>query len=160
MVGAINMGSQNITNVNTLSVSKLTATTIDPLYNIKGINYSTFAPSFAGGVKEEYTGKIKVIRSNYAKEYEAIIDFSELEEGSDLWVWRQVINFNKDSVEVVATPYGKFAQVYYIIDGNKLIFRADKAVEISYRLTAKRFDWREWPTRAVDQTISGLKVVY
>jgi hypothetical protein len=160
MAGAINMGSQNITNVNTLSVSKLTATTIDPLYNIKGINYSTFAPSFAGGVKEEYTGKIKVIKLNYAREYEAIIDFSEVEEGSDLWVWRQVINFNKDAVEVVATPYGKFAQVYYLIDGNKLIFRADKAVEISYRLTAKRFDWREWPTRAVDQTISGLKVVY
>jgi len=160
MTGAINMGNNNISNINTLTVSKLTATTIDPLYNIKGINYSTFAPSISGGVKEEYTGKIRVNKLNYAKEYEAVIDFSKIEEGSDLWVWRRVVDFHKESVDVVATPYGKFAQIYYLIDDDKIIFRSDRAVEISYRLTAKRFDWRDWPTRAKDQSVSGLKIAY
>lgn len=156
MTGAINMGSNNISNVNTLTVTKLTATTIDPLYTIKGVNYSTFAPSVAGGVKEECVGKIKISKLNAMKEYEAVIDFSVATEGSDLWVWRQVIDFNKDSVDVVITPYGEFAHVYYVISDNKLIFRADKAVEISYRLIAKRYDWRDWPTRSLDQTTPGV----
>ena len=160
MTGAINMGNNNISNINTLTVNKLNATTIDPLYNIKGINYSTFAPSIAGGVKEEYTGKIKIVKLNVAQEYEAVIDFADIEEGSDLWLWRQVIDFNKDSVDVAVTPYGRFARVYYMIYGNKLIFRADSAIEISYRLTAKRFDWRDWPTRSNDQTTPGLKIEY
>ncbi|MDP2944449.1 MAG: hypothetical protein Q8N57_02650, partial [bacterium] len=158
MAGAINMGNNNISNVNTLTVTKLTATTIDPLYTIKGINYSTFAPSIAGGVKEECIGKIKISKLNAVKEYEAVIDFSAATEGSDLWVWRQVIDFNKDSVDVVITPYGEFARVYYVIDNNKLIFRSDKAVEISYRLIAKRYDWRDWPTRPEDQTTPGVVI--
>ncbi len=160
MTGAINMGNNNITNLNNLTVTKITATTIDPLYTIKGVNYSTFAPSLAGGVKEEYTGKIGIYKPIATKEYEAVIDFTAVKEGSDLWLWRQVIDYDKDSVDVAITPYGRFAQVYYLIDGNKLIFRADKAVEISYRLTAKRFDWRAWPTRSNDQATPGLKVEY
>jgi hypothetical protein len=160
MTGSIDMGNNNITNLNNLTVNKITATTIDPLYNIKGINYSTFAPSIAGGVKEEYTGKIGIYKPIATHEYEAVIDFSAVKEGSDLWLWRQVIDYDKSSVDVAIAPYGRFAQVYYLVDGNKLIFRSDKAVEVSYRLTAKRFDWRDWPTLSNDQTTSGLKVDY
>ncbi len=155
MTGAIDMGSQNMTNLNNLTVNKITATTIDPLYNIGGINYSTFAPSIAGGVKEEYVGKAKISELN-GKEYEVVIDFSQVKKGGDLWVWRQVVEFNKEAVEVAITPYGKFAQVYYFIDNNKLIFRADKPVEISYRLIAKRYDWRDWPTLSLDQETQGV----
>ncbi len=160
MAGAINMGNNNITNLNSLTVNKITATTIDPLYTIKGINYSTFAPSIAGGVKEEYTGKIGIYKLIATKEYEATIDFAAVKEGSDLWLWHQVVDYDKDSVDVAVTPYGRSAQVYYLVDGNKLIFRSDKAVEISYRLTAKRFDWRDWPTLSNDQTTRGLEIEY
>jgi Flp pilus assembly protein CpaB len=31
------------------------------------------------------------------------------------------------------------------------VLKADRPVEVSYRLTAKRFDWKEWPTKAIDQ---------
>ena len=38
------------------------------------------------------------------------------------------------------------ADIYYFIEGNKIIFRGDKQVEFSYRLTGNRHDWRKWPT--------------
>ena len=134
-----------------LTLSKLTASTIDPLYRVKGINYSSFAPSIVGGVKEEYVGRIYVNK-------EAIIDFDKEKAGSDLWVWRQVVDFNRDNVEILMTPYGQFAQVYYLIKGNKIIFRSDRPVEVSYRLIGKRFDWAKWPTLSPDQETAGYEV--
>ncbi len=146
MGGDINMGSNNITNL-----TKLTVNTIDPLYNIKGVNYSTFAASIVGGVKEEYVGRIKLARLVDGGEYEAVVDFDQVKEGSDLWVWRHTVDFSADNVQVLITPYGGFAEVYYQINGNSLVLRADRPADISYRLIGKRLDWRQWPTRAKDQ---------
>jgi hypothetical protein len=153
----IDMGSRGNSTSDIKGVNKLTVVTIDPLYNINGVKYSTFASSIAGGVKEEYVGKIN-ISARAGKEYEAVIDFSQVPEGSDLWVWRSVIDFSPDNVEVFLTPYGQAAVAYYIIEGNKLIFRADRPVAVSYRLIGKRFDWAKWPTLAPDQTEKGLEV--
>ena len=159
MTGPINMGAQNISNVNTLTVTKLNATTIDPLYKINGVNYATFAPSIAGGVKEEYSGQAKISRYVAAdREYEFSLDFDKIEVGDDLWVWRRVVDFSRDNVEVLVTPYGKFAQVYYSLEDNKLIFHADRPVEISYRLTGKRYDWMNWPTKSLDQESAGVLI--
>jgi len=143
----LNMGGYDIINVN-----KLTVDVIDPLYNIKGVNYSTFAPSIAGGLKEEYVDNFKIDTYRPGLGYEGVIDFSDLKVGSDLWVWRQVIDFSPENVQVFLTPYGGFAQTYYLIRDNKLIFRSDKPISVSYRLIGKRFDWRAWPTRANNQT--------
>lgn len=151
--GSVNMNNNNITNINKIYVG-----TIDPLYKIKGINYATYAASVAGGVKEEYVGRLAITRKASAKEYEAAIDFSKAAEGSDLWLWRKIVDFNADNVEVIATPYGRAAQVYYIIEGERIIFRSDRPAEISYRLTGKRFDWREWPTVSEDQALQGREV--
>ena len=139
-------GTANVTGIN-----KITVNTVDPLYNIFGTNYSSFAPSVVGGVKEEVVGKIN-LDTKVGNEYQAIINFDTQTKGSDLWVWHNVIDFNKDNVEAVITPYGGFANTYYYINGNSLIFKSDRPVEISYRLLAKRFDWQKWPTLAVDQT--------
>lgn len=160
MTGSIDMGNNNITNMYDLTVGhKLTVSTIDPLYYINGVNYSTFASSIAGGVKEECVGKIKLEKkAEKTGEFEAIINFSDLAEGSDLWVWRKIVDFSKDNVDIAITPYGQFASVYYLIDGNKLIFRSDRAVEISYRLIGKRFDWRLWPTRPEEQNGQGTLI--
>jgi hypothetical protein len=145
--GALNMGGNNITNIN-----KLTVNTIDPLYNIQGVNYSTFASSIAGGVKEEYIGRAKINNLTSDGEREYVVDFDKQPVGSDLWVWRKTVDFSSDNVEILTTPYGSFAQVYYKIEGNKIIFRADRATEISYRLSGRRVDWMKWPTKALDQT--------
>ena len=154
LTGALNMNNQNITGVN-----KLTVGAIDPLYSINGTKYSTYAASIVGGIREEYAGKISLNHKNPATgEYEATIDFANLTSGSDLWIWRKVVDFNKDNVEVSFAPYGRSAQAYYLINGNKLIFRADRRVEISYRLAGKRFDWRNWPTLATDQAEQGIEV--
>jgi hypothetical protein len=144
--GNLNMGGNNITNIN-----KLTVNTIDPLYNIQGINYSTFASSIAGGVKEEYVGRVKINNLASDGEREYVVDFNDLPVGSDLWVWRKTVDFSADNVEILMTPLGGFAQVYYKIEDNKIIFRADKATEISYRLSGRRVDWMKWPTKALDQ---------
>jgi hypothetical protein len=145
--GNLNMGGNNILNIN-----KLTVNTIDPLYNIQGTNYSTFAASIAGGVKEEYIGRVKINKLSADGEREYVVDFDNLAIGSDLWVWRKTVDFSADNVEVIATPYGSFAQVYYKIEDNKIIFRADRPTTISYRLSGRRVDWRKWPTKALDQT--------
>ncbi|HDY73071.1 MAG TPA: hypothetical protein ENH86_00665 [Candidatus Jorgensenbacteria bacterium] len=141
----LNMNSQNITAVNKISV-----TTIDPLYNIGGTKYATYVASIVGGVKEEYIGKGRLAVGDSGNSY--VIDFNKVKKGSDLWVWYKTIDFSKENVDVLVTPYGQLANIYYVIEGNKLIFRGDKATEFSYRLIGKRFDWRAWPTLASDQS--------
>jgi hypothetical protein len=165
MQGDIDMSGYSINQVGTLTVEKLNATTIDPLYFLNGINYATFVSSVVGGVKEEYVGKIKINRKVAAPtvaelktEFEAVVDFAKTEEGGELWVWRQIVDFSKDGVDVLITPYGEFASVYYLIQDNKLIFRSDRPAEISYRLVGKRFDWRKWPLKVKDQTRQGVQV--
>ncbi len=142
----INMGDGRITNLD-----KITVGTIDPLYRIDGINYSTFASAIVGGVKEEYISRAFIDKKNSRGEYEHVIDFSKVKRGSELWVWYYTVDFNKDNIEVLITPYGSFAQNYYLIEGDKLILRSDKPVEVSYRLMGKRFDWKSWPLKADDQ---------
>jgi len=149
----ITSGDLVITNspISTLTVDKIKVNTIDPLYSIYGTNYASFAASIVGGVKEEVTGKVN-INNKVGTEYEYTIDFNTQTKGTDLWVWRQVIDFSKENVEAQITPYGSFANTYYYISDNKLVLRADRPVEVSYRLIAKRFDWQKWPTLPVDQT--------
>jgi hypothetical protein len=144
-------GDLDLTWHNIRNVTKLSVGTIDPLYNIHGVNYATFASSIAGGVKEEYTGNAEINSKNTDGEYEFVVDFDNQKEGSDLWVWRHTVDFSKYNTQVLITPYGKSAQIYYLIENNKLIFRSNKIVEISYRLIGNRIDWKKWPTRAIDQ---------
>ena len=108
-------------------------------------------------MKEEYVGKASIRRYNSeAREYEYVVDFDLETEGSDLWVWRQVVDYSDSSVQVIVTPSGKFAAVYYLVRGNQLVLRSDREVEVSYRLIANRYDWREWPTKAKDQSQTGV----
>ena len=162
---SISLGGGNIGQV-----GKLTVTTIDPLYNIDGKNYSTYASAIAGGVKEEYVGRAKLsLSSMYPVEritykntdtkydiqntiYDYVIDFENIERGSDLWVWYNAVDFNKYNVEAMATAYGTLANIGYKIDGKSLVFFSDKPTEFSYRLVGKRFDHEAWPTFAKDQT--------
>jgi hypothetical protein len=157
-ITTLNMNNNNISGVNKLSV-----TTIDPLYSIGGRNYSTYAASIAGGVKEEYVGKgrIEMDRPDRNGYYTYILNFSGIESGSDLWLWRNVVDFSPDNVEVLATPIGTPVPIAYEIGGNKIIFRAQlqttnhklpTSIDFSYRLIGKRFDWTKWPTLAADQS--------
>jgi hypothetical protein len=142
--GGLNMNGYNITGVNILGV-----TTIDPLYRIGGTDYETFAPSTVG-VEEQASGEGTLAKSG--SDYEYAINFSKLAQGSDLWVWYQAVDFSKDTVQAIATPYGQFANIYYTIDGSTLTFHGNAPAQFSFQLTGKRFDWQKWPTQAADQT--------
>ncbi len=159
----------NMNNKNISGVDKLTVTTIDPVYNIDGIKYATYAPFMVGGVKEEYSGKgLLNLQENlnnnfFGKNYEYVIDFDETKKGSDLWLWRQTIDFSHNNVEVLATPYKNPSIITYNIKDNKIIFSAlllpfnnekliPKNIEFSYRLSGKRIDWEEHPTKLIDQS--------
>ncbi|MCF7820702.1 MAG: hypothetical protein K9M44_04520, partial [Candidatus Pacebacteria bacterium] len=152
--GDLNMGGFDI-----LNVDKLTVNTIDPLYTIGGINFSTYAPTVAGGVKEEYIGKFNIKRYNDSvKAYEYVIDFSKVDYASDLWLWRKVVDFSKDNVSVFITPYGSFANVYYVVEDNKVFLRSNVATKVDIRLIGNRFDWRQWKTISEDQTSKGMLI--
>lgn len=154
LLGGANLNGQNITGVN-----KLTVTTIDPIYQIGGVKYATYGVSLAGGVREEYVG-----RGRLDKKGKYVIDFDKIEEGDDLWLWRKVVDFSEENVEVIATPKGYPVPIAYNIGNNKIVFMVagvGKAtgtkndvpeIEFSYRLVGKRLDWRDWPTRAKDQS--------
>lgn len=142
---SIAMNGGNITGAN-----KITVTTLDPLYRIEGTNYATYAPSVAGGVYEEFLGRA-ITRGGTGDAAEFIIDFDTVAPGSDLWVWKHAVDFSKETITVTVTPYGSFVNVYYLVEGNKIIIRTNKPTEFSYRLSGKRFDWRQWPTRPTDQ---------
>lgn len=137
--GAFGIGNYTFPASVTIT-NKLTVGTIDPVYVFDGKEYATYVASMTG-VKEETTGRAKLA----ADSYEYIIDFENLEKGSDLWLWYNTVDFSKDNVEVLITSYGEPANIYYLIDSSKLIFQGDKPAEFSYRLTGKRHDWRNWP---------------
>jgi hypothetical protein len=145
-------GSGNITGV-----GKLTVTTIDPLYEIKGKKYSTYASAITGGVKEEYVGRGEMKRVASGK-WQLAVDFDKVKDASDLWVWRHAVDFSEDNIEVLATPIGVPVPVAYEIKGNKIVFFSEstnhnlKTINFSYRLIGKRLDWAEWPTYAKDQS--------
>ncbi len=143
--GNVNMNGYNISGVNKISV-----TAIDPLYEIDGHNYSTYASAIAGGVNEEYVGKGTLAKT--AGGYQYTLDFDEVKDGSDLWVWRNVVDFSADNVDAFATPIGTPAAIAYQVQGNEIIFTGTAPVQFSYRLVGKRVDWQNWPTYAQDQS--------
>ncbi|MDD5551083.1 MAG: hypothetical protein PHS34_07480, partial [Candidatus Omnitrophica bacterium] len=128
----LDMRGNSITGVN-----KLTVSTIDPVYEIDGIKYATYVSDFAGGVRTETTGVIKIKNTKYE------IDFDNLKTGSDLWLFWQSSSKNLDDLVVILTPNFE-GKVWYKKSGNRLTIYGDKSGEISYRLTAPRRDYKDW----------------
>jgi len=104
-----------------------------------------------GGVKEEYIGRGSIKDCNHDV-CSWVLDFGQATEGSDLWVWRQVVDFRPETIDVLMTAYGRPASLSYEIGDNQIIFYADRPTQFSYRLIGSRFDWRQWPTLAADQS--------
>lgn len=119
-----------------LTVAKLNADTVDPPYTIGGKKYATYMAGMTG-LKEETSGVVKL------KDSKATLDLLNFEEGSDLWLFAKTTNLeNKglDGLIVILTPNFK-GDVWYEKIDNKLIIRSsEKSGEVSYRLTAPRFD--------------------
>ncbi|MDD5625891.1 MAG: hypothetical protein PHG83_01850 [Patescibacteria group bacterium] len=130
-------GQLNMNGASIIGVNKLTVSTIDPVYEIDGIKYATYVSDFAGGVRTETTGVIKIQNTKYE------IDFDNLKTGSDLWLFWQSSSKNLDDTVVMLTPNFN-GKVWYEKSGNQLTIYGDQFGEISYRLTAPRKDYQDW----------------
>ncbi|MFA4998433.1 MAG: hypothetical protein WC514_00165 [Candidatus Paceibacterota bacterium] len=133
---------------------KLTVGTVDPVFNIFGDKYATYMSGMTG-VKEETTGVIQLVGGEY------IIDFKNLEEGSDLWIFYRVTDFGENwgKLTVLLSSDGSDG-VWYRKDptNRQLVIYSDTASSVSYRLTAPRFDWQKWLNVAGSGVVGGLEV--
>ncbi|MEK9169772.1 MAG: hypothetical protein AAB788_03435, partial [Patescibacteria group bacterium] len=140
---------------------KLDAGTIDPPYTINGKNYATFLPSMTG-VKEETTGIITLNSKNPSiNAYESIIDFSGQPEASDLWLFAKVTDLKKhiDQMTVLLTPSENTRSWYKVDKENvRLYVYSSRPTNISYRLTAPRFDSEQWSNRRADDARTGFVI--
>ncbi len=131
----VNMNGRDIRNVD-----KLEANRVDPQYELNGNTYATYAPFTVNGLIEEYSGHGET--QEEGDRYVHRIDFDDAKEGSELWVWREIVDFGEDTVEVIATPEGTLADIGYEIkeDENAIVFFSDEPTEFSFRLTGARYD--------------------
>lgn len=136
---------------------KIDAGTVDPIYTIDGARYATYAP-WMTGQKEETTGKVQISNGR------AAIDFGNAGQGSDLWLFSKVTDFGEDMgyLSVLLTPSfnGNIPKVAYEMEpiNNRIIIHSEADVEVSYRLTAPRFDHEEWKNVLEDDGPSGFVI--
>ena len=135
---------------------KITAGTFDPVYKIDGINYSTYAPSMLG-VKEEITGSVTLIYDTANNNYFHTIDLANQPQGSDLWVFSRISDPDVNMTAVLVSANSS-ARVWYLKDAARrsITIFSDRGGEVSYRLTAPRFDHLSWGTLSEDQSTNGL----
>jgi len=143
---------------------KLTVGTVDPVYSISGKKYATYGPESIG-VKVEHTGVLKLVLNK--NRYEGVLDFKNAKEGDDLWLFAKTTNLasNFDKLTIQLTPAFK-GKVWYNKDKENMIVKiygeADelntKELEVSYSLSAPRFDFEKWPNYSNDETVEGIKI--
>jgi hypothetical protein len=135
----------------TISAWKInTVIGIDPVYDINGTKYPTWSVSSIG-IREELKGIAELDDSlSYT------IDFTAEEKGSDAWLFWKIIGKKTDDISVSLTPNFD-GNVWYSRYKNKLTFFGSKQGEISFQLSAPRFDDGNW-TRIADQDLRGLKI--
>ncbi len=155
----------NLSVVGTLTVGagsgKIDVGTVDPPYTINGKPYATYLPSMTG-VKEETTGVGTCEISG--KTCLVLIDFKNAKEGSDAWLFSKTTNLknNFDRMTVLATPNFN-GSTWYEKDATNLVLKIyanmpedAKKAEVSYRLTAPRFDAAAWPNAPTSSTSPGF----
>ena len=137
---------------------KLTATTLDPLYTIDGTKYSTYAPSMVG-VKEEVTGKATLTYNQNQQLYSYTINLNNQEQGSDLWLFSRVTDPDINLLTALLTPDSS-AKVWYDknVATRSITFFSDRPTNLSYRLSAPRFDHNQWANLSdeTNPSITGL----
>ncbi|MEX0652009.1 MAG: hypothetical protein WD509_00855, partial [Candidatus Paceibacterota bacterium] len=135
-------------------LGKLDVGTIDPVYTIDGIKYATYGHSTVGIKEETVFSVTPSVLNEKTGEYEYEINFDELEEGSDMWLFYQVTSLGEEWEDLVVTLTPGFkGAVHYekVVEEGKLVIASSEAGEISVRLIANRFDGDQWPNLRPDQ---------
>jgi cytoskeletal protein CcmA (bactofilin family) len=141
---------------------RINAGTYDPPYTINGNNYATYLAGMTG-VKEETTGTITTNDYVAGVGYRAVIDFTTEPEGTDLWLFSRTTDLkrNADQFVVLLSPSSN-TRAWYGFDRNtlKLSIYTSRPSEVSYRLTAPRYDWENWSTTRSNDDPDGFIVDY
>ncbi len=151
--GLLNVGTSTSGLVATFGggSGKINVGTVDPIYTIGGERYATYLSGMTGQ-KEETAGTISC--ELRAETCEHVIDFNNLEKGSDLWLFGKATDIKKHFADmtVLLTPafdgkawYEKDAANLQLIIHASPLAALSSPLEISYRLTAPRFDSASWP---------------
>jgi len=156
---------------------KITAGTFDPVYSINGEKFATYLSGMTG-VKEETTGVARLTArcTNNAvrctekdMQYAYTIDFNSVGKGSDLWLFAKTTALKKNFANLITLLTPNFdGKVWYEKDAsaNRLTIYASPSsvishklsvLEVSYRLTAPRFDTAKWTNESKDN-VDGLMV--
>ncbi len=126
---------------------KIDVGTVDPPYTIDGKKYATYQPSMTG-VKEETTGVVRLTQKNsQLQAYIYTINFNNQTEGSDLWLFNKTANLKQNIKDMtVLLSSASNGKTWYSVDkdNQQLTFFSSSPTEISYRLTAPRFDSSTW----------------
>ncbi len=132
---------------------KINVGTVDPIYTIGGKRYATYLPAMTGQ-KEETTGTLSCVPRHGM--CTMTIDLAGSAEGSDTWLFGKVTNIGEhfDDLVVLLTPSFD-GKAWYKKDAGKRTVTiygegAGDVLEVSYRLTAPRFDGAEWLNRSKD----------
>lgn len=133
-----------------VQIDKLTVNTIDPVFEIDGQNYATYVSDFAGGTRIETAGVV-FIDQNY------VIDFNDIEKGSNLWLFWKASSKDIDDL-VVNLTCGFAGSAWYEKKDNVLIIKTDKAGEVSYSLSLPRFDYLKWPNLLENGSVKGINI--
>ncbi|MEK7112629.1 MAG: hypothetical protein AAB875_04840, partial [Patescibacteria group bacterium] len=134
--------------------------TVDPVYSIGGVRYATYMAGMVG-VKEEAT--VKVSTSEYIPGfgYKKTIDFKSEPEGSDLWLFSRATDLknNIGKLVVLLSPSDN-TRAWYDINESlyTLSVYSSQPTEISYRLTAPRFDYALWTNYNDNPHATGFEV--
>jgi len=119
----VNFGNYKFTNVKE----------IDPIFNIWGKKYTSYMPDFIGQ-------KVEVVGQEKLEGNELVINLAEEPEGSDLWLFWQVVDH--ESVIPFVSPQDN-ASLYAYIDGSRFVIKlrqGERDSRFSYRLIGTRLD--------------------
>jgi hypothetical protein len=145
---------------------KITVGTVDPAYTINGDKFATYGAEMTG-VKGETTAVVDFLGTNFVagKTYSYALDLTGAENGSDLWLFKettQIVKNNLNGLVVMLTP-GFDGDAWYVKDaakGTVMVFAKPSvsatSLEVSYRLTAPRFDASHWSNVGASDAPAGI----
>lgn len=163
-IGTTTLGSYKLSVAGTSNFTgKMTVSTVDPVYSIDGTNYATYLPAITGE-KEETAGLFTLACAKGGPDAgvcSTTIDFNALPRGSDLWLFGKATNLpaNLSNMIVILTPSfnGKTWYKKNVAAGTVTVY-GEQAGEVSYRLTAPRFDAAQWPNTAPASEVANFVI--
>jgi len=139
---------------------KIDVGTVDPVYNINGTKYATYLAGMTG-VKEETTGTLQTSEYIAGIGYRQVLDFKDLGVGSDLWLFGQATDVKNHigQMVVLLSPTDN-TRTWYQVDKNNytLSVYSDRPTQVSYRLSAPRFDAATWNNLNDNLDATGFEI--